>query len=168
MKTAIKRIFFFVYKIALQYRREKIYEFYKFPRTIKFDNVSFNGNISIGDFTYINEGSRIDSAKDSKVTIGKHCAIGRYVHITAKTHDLRQPTTDESHSSVSEIGKNTVIGDEVWIGDFVFIKDGITIGNNAIVGAHSMVNRDIEPFEIVAGVPIRHIRYNNNHYKFPQ
>ena len=37
--------------------------------------------------------------------------------------------------------------------------DGITIGDGAIIGAGSIVTRNISPYEIVAGVPAKHLRY---------
>ena len=37
--------------------------------------------------------------------------------------------------------------------------DGIKIGDGAIIGAGSIVNKDIEPYEVVAGVPARHLKY---------
>jgi maltose O-acetyltransferase len=168
MKIFVKKIAAVILRLASQYDRELIYKKYRFTSLVHFYNVSFDGNISIGDFTYINEGSRIDSGKSSKIVIGRHCAIGRYVHITAKSHDLKRPTTDDQHPVLLETENDTIIGDEVWIGDYVFIKDGVTIGNNAVIGAHSFVNRNVEPFEIVAGVPVKHIRYNTDHYKYPR
>jgi maltose O-acetyltransferase len=166
MKRIIRKAADYIYRFALQYQRERVYEKFQFPQTVRFYNVSFEGNITIGDFTYINEGSRIDTGKTSKIVIGRHCAIGRFVHITEKSHDLQRPTTDDQHPVLLETENDTVIGDEVWIGDYVFIKDGVTIGNNAVIGAHSFVNRNVEPFEIVAGVPVKHIRINKGHYKY--
>jgi acetyltransferase-like isoleucine patch superfamily enzyme len=170
MKKYIKELIFTICnKIVLyshQKRRESIYKQFGFPKTVRFDNVSFDGNIIIGERTYINGGGRIDSGKTSQVTIGSDCAIGRYVHITAKAHDFKRPTTDSENARHLEKEADTHIGNEAWIGDYVFIKQGVKVGNNAIIGAHSVVNRNVEPFEIVAGVPIKHIRFNTEHYKF--
>jgi acetyltransferase-like isoleucine patch superfamily enzyme len=93
-------------------------------------------------------------------------AIGRQVHITSKTHDFSLPTSDETHIVHITIEKDTVVGNYVWIGDKVFIKEGITIGDYAIIGANSVVIEDVKPFEIVAGIPARHIRFNSAHYKY--
>ena len=76
------------------------------------------------------------------------------------------PTSDESHPLHKTIEKDTVVGNYVWIGDKVFIKEGITIGDNAIIGANSVVIEDVKAFEIVAGIPARHIRFNVAHYKY--
>ena len=45
---------------------------------------------------------------------------------------------------------NCKIGHDVWIGP---------VGDGAIIGAGAVVLKDVAPYEIVAGVPARHIRY---------
>jgi len=51
------------------------------------------------------------------------------------------------------------IGSDVWIGDGAFIRSGVTIGDGAVVAARAVVNRDVPPYAIVAGVPAKVIRY---------
>lgn len=159
------------YRIYLLAKEYKIFLLKKsYPNvhpSVVLGNVEFVGkNIIIGKGSYINDGGVISSGKTSSVTIGEHCAIGRYVHITAKTHSLVRPTTDEETRILPETEKNTCIGDYVWIGDKVFIKEGINIGSFAIIAANSVVVKDVEPFEIVGGIPARHIRFNDKHYKY--
>lgn len=166
MRKLIKSILYKWYLLALQYEREIAYEQHGFPINVRFFNVSFDGNIEIGEFTYINDGTRVDSGKNSKVRIGRYCAIGRNVHITAKDHNLIRPTADDSHGVPLESECDTTIGNEVWIGDYVFVKSGVKIGDRAVIGAHSFVHRDVEPYEVVGGCPIKHIRLNSDHYKY--
>lgn len=165
-KQIVKKICRKIVDIGIQYQNEEIYAKFGFPYSVKFYNVSFEGNISIGKFTYINERSRIDSGQKSKIIIGDHCAIGRNVHITSKTHSLRQPTTDYLHNSIPHIEKDINIGNYVWIGDNVIILPGVSIDDYAVIGANSVVNRDIISFETVGGNPIKHIRLNIEHYKY--
>lgn len=131
-------------------------------------NCSLIGNINIGKHTYLNDGSTISSGNKSKVSIGKHCAIGRYVHITSKTHSFERPTSDENYINHEHYEKDTTIGHYVWIGDHVFIKQGIKVGNYAIIGANSVVTKDVKDFEIVAGLPAKHLRFNTQHYKYDE
>jgi virginiamycin A acetyltransferase len=51
----------------------------------------------------------------------------------------------------------TVIGDDVWIGFGAVVLSGVTIGRGAIVAAGSVVISDVQPYEIVAGNPARHV-----------
>ncbi len=50
------------------------------------------------------------------------------------------------------------IGNDVWIGEGVSILEGVRIGDGAIIGAASLVNKDIEPYGVYAGVPARKLR----------
>ena len=37
--------------------------------------------------------------------------------------------------------------------------DGVSIGIGAVVGAGAVVTKDVDDFEVVAGVPAKHIKY---------
>jgi len=51
------------------------------------------------------------------------------------------------------------VGNGVWIGYGVTIFTGVTIGDGAIVGACSVVSKDIPPYAVAYGNPIKIIRY---------
>lgn len=51
--------------------------------------------------------------------------------------------------------RKSVVEDDVWIGHGAIIIAGVNIGRGAIVAAGSVVNRDVEPYAIVAGTPAR-------------
>ncbi|MYL36432.1 CatB-related O-acetyltransferase [Halobacillus litoralis] len=52
-----------------------------------------------------------------------------------------------------------VIGNDVWIGSNVTILKGVTIGDGAVIAASAVVNKDVEPYSIVGGIPAKHIKY---------
>jgi hypothetical protein len=50
------------------------------------------------------------------------------------------------------------VGADAWIGAGATIRAGVTIGHGAVVGAGAVVTRDVEDYEVVAGVPARRVR----------
>jgi maltose O-acetyltransferase len=114
-----------------------------------------DGHIRLGAGSYVNDGTWLVARGNTTLTIGEGCRIGQNIRIETRSID---PDADLSGLTPAKEGDVT-IGDWVWIGMGTYIGPGITIGANAVVGANSVVTRDVEPFEIVGGVPIRHIRY---------
>jgi virginiamycin A acetyltransferase len=57
-----------------------------------------------------------------------------------------------------------VIGNDVWIGNSVTIMPGIKIGHGAIIGTNSLVTKDVEPYAIVGGNPVKLIRKRFDDY----
>ena len=98
----------------------------------------------------------VGSGKNSKVVIGKWCAIGYNTFIFAITHDPLMPTGPEDQRPAVE--GDIIIGDHVWVGANCYIREGVTIGDNAVIGANSVVTRDVPPYAIVGGAPARIIR----------
>lgn len=52
-----------------------------------------------------------------------------------------------------------IIGDNCFIGSGSYIAPGVTIGDSAIIAHHSIVTRDVPPFEIWGGKPARKISH---------
>ncbi len=52
-----------------------------------------------------------------------------------------------------------IVGHDVWIGRGVTIMGGVKIGNGAVIGANSVVAKDIPPYAIAVGNPVRVVKY---------
>ena len=117
-----------------------------------------DGRIRLGAGSYVNDGTWLIARGNTELTIGQGCRIGQYVRVETRSAD---PDADFS-AEVPNKEADVTIGDWVWVGLGSYIGPGITVGDNAVVGANSVVTRDVEPFEIVGGVPARHIRYKTS------
>ena len=51
-----------------------------------------------------------------------------------------------------------VIENDVWIGFNAVILKGVRIGKGAIIGACTVVSKDVPPFSVVVGNPMRIIK----------
>lgn len=117
--------------------------------------------IEIGDNTIIGEFTHITSC--NKIIIGKGVLTGRRVTITDNSHgkttleEMKIPPNKRALYSKGPV----LIEDNVWIGDNVVILPNITIGTSSIIGASSVVNRNIPPYSIAVGNPIKIVKTNN-------
>lgn len=55
------------------------------------------------------------------------------------------------------------IGNDVFIGANVTVLDGVSIGDGAVIGAGAVVSKNIPPYAIAVGCPIRVIKYRFPH-----
>lgn len=106
------------------------------------------GGLSIDADSVVNERCRLDTR--GQLFIGKGVSISSDVIILTADHDLMNPGFAYRESAVR-------IGDYVFIGTRATILPGVTIGQGAVVAAGAVVTRDVQDFEIVAGVPARPI-----------
>lgn len=102
----------------------------------------------------------------------KPARIGRYSSISDRcylflsgTHHSDFVTTfnfwdthlPQSHFAYSKGAP--VIGSDVLVNFDAIVLSGVTIGHGAIVAARAVVRQDVQPYEVVGGVPARHIRW---------
>ncbi|HMJ93971.1 MAG TPA: acyltransferase, partial [Allosphingosinicella sp.] len=59
--------------------------------------------------------------------------------------------------------RDTKVGTGASLGANCTIVCGVTIGEHAFVAAGAVVNRDVKPYAVVAGVPARHIGWMSRH-----
>ncbi len=147
----IKHVFFGKPRVANEVRNFQI-----------MHNSILSGDNVIGDHTYIGFNCIITSS-----TIGRYCSIANNVSIGIGEHKIKRVSTSSlfykrPFETLTE--KDCIIGDDVWIGSNVVVRRGVTIGNGAVIGANAFVNKNVKPYEIVGGIPAKHIkmRFNEN------
>lgn len=112
---------------------------------------SYGGRVFIGDDVSLNPGVVVYG--HGGVKIGDKTRIGTYTAIIPQMHnyaDVSRPIMEQGMTM-----KGIIIGSDVWIGAGVKILDGVNIGDGAILAAGSVVQTDVPPYGMVAGVPAR-------------
>ena len=175
MRRLLRKLLYWIVP-ELYMLRDKDYEFSRLLRyKNRFDEskhvliyapYSVNES-SIGEYSYIAINSHI-----SKATIGKFCSIGPNfvcgwgIHPTngISTAPMFYSTMKQNGMTLSEVDKieerkPIKIGNDVFIGANVTVLDGVTIGDGAVIGAGAVVSKDIPPYAVAVGCPIKVVRY---------
>jgi len=122
------------------------------PTAILFRNVTLLGKISMGAGSSISDNCSLNGASCG-IEIGEDVMIAPGCVIVAFNHAYAR--LDIPMSRQGWVEKPVRIEDDVWIGANCTVTCGVTIGKGSIVAAGSVVNRDVEPYSIVGGVPAR-------------
>ncbi len=105
--------------------------------------------IKIGPNCIIGPFSTLDGR--ATLTIGRNVNLAGEVLTIGGHHAVDSPTAE------GILGK-VVIEDNAWVAMRATILPGVTIGEGAYVAACALVNRDVEPYTLVGGVPAKKIR----------
>lgn len=118
--------------------------------------ITIGNNCSVGDLSRIVSGGRID--------IGDRVMIAHNVNILDNnSHPIdANERAEDFLSNYNNIDKHfdlkpspIVIEDDVWIGFNCIILKGVKIGRGAIIGAGAVVTKNVEPWTINVGNPLR-------------
>lgn len=154
-----------------KHKNLKLGLYVKITNSIVGQNVYLGNEVTlndsaIGDFSYINARTSVNRTK-----IGKFCSIASEVSFGLGKHPTNLVSTHPafyannksfrtfSDKTYFEEFEEIVIGNDVWVGNNSIVMGGITIGNGAIVAAGSIVTKNVKSYEIVGGVPAKHIKY---------
>lgn len=132
-----------------------------------------NSQITVGRFTYGYEHADVYQwGEGANLNIGSFCSIAGGMQVfLGGNHRVDWATTfpfgqvfrkslgEFDIPEHSQSNGDVVIGNDVWIGSKVTIMSGVTIGDGAVVGANATVAKDVAPYEIVGGNPVRHLKY---------
>lgn len=114
----------------------------------------------IGKNVYIGKNVHIECDCE----IGDYCLIANQVAFVGKhDHDFRavgypvrfSPWAGSHKLDSGSANEKIIVGQDVWIGYGAILLTGITVGKGAIISAGSLVVKDVEPYSIVGGVPVK-------------
>lgn len=132
-------------------------------KNLVFDPISSSfsyGSINVGDHVFI--GGR--AWFSGEIAISSYVMFGPGVTILGGDHEFKNTKIPMRFVKDNASRQGSIsIGRDSWIGANVTILKGVVVGDGAIIAAGAVVNRDVEPFSIVAGVPSRKIgmRFND-------
>ncbi|MFB6420257.1 MULTISPECIES: acyltransferase [Bradyrhizobium] len=119
------------------------------------------GQIRIGEWCYVGEGTRIWSA--ASIEIGNRVLISHSANVfdslthpigaAARHEQVRQIFTSGHPRELSLDEAPVRICDDAWVGAGAMVLRGVTVGEGAVVAAGAVVTKDVPAFSIVAGNP---------------
>ncbi len=116
----------------------------------KYDNLVVGENVFIGKKVFLDLPNSVIIKKDAVVSEG----------VTILTH---QDVGERALKKYFDRKDGAVTLEEgCWIGANATILCGIRVGKCAVVAAGAVVTRDVPDYEVVGGIPARHIRTLDN------
>lgn len=128
---------------------------------------------SFGDYSYC------DSDVNMIYTqVGKFASIASHVRINPGNHPMTRVSqhhftyrramygfaeADDSDFFNWRRENACTIGHDVWIGHAATVMAGVKIGTGAVIGAGAVVTKDVDPYQIVVGVPAEPLRLRFEH-----
>ncbi len=143
------------------------------PEIMEMDHV-YRG-VKIGKFTYGYKTFLEPWMSNIMVeSIGKYCSINSSARVWCKhvmggvsTYPFITEPFEHTKGIIDIMENNTdlcgegkiIIGNDVWIGANAVVLPNVRIADGSIIGAGAVVTKDVKPYQIVGGVPAKHIRF---------
>jgi acetyltransferase-like isoleucine patch superfamily enzyme len=123
---------------------------------------------SVGRWTYFGDGALAICAE-----FGAFCSVAPHVIVGGGRHPVGENVTTSPNfysarnnpwgdfpDAVSDETElpTTYIGHDVWIGYAAVILPGVRVGDGAVIGAGAVVTKDVDPYDIVTGIPAKRLR----------
>ncbi|MDD2594408.1 MAG: acyltransferase [Bacteroidales bacterium] len=121
----------------------------------KYDDNCYTPSLKIGNNVHLNFNCHIGCIK--KIIIDDNVLMGSNVLITDHSHGNSSIDDLNIHPELRAlVSKGPVkIEHDVWIGENVSVLPNVTIGHNSIIGANTVVNKNIPPYSIAKGNPLK-------------
>lgn len=114
--------------------------------------------IVIGDGCFLNRRCTLFADWGCAIRLGQNVWLGPEVMLWTGTHEVG-PKEQRCGRGISA---PVVIGNGCWLGARATVLAGVTIGDGCVVGAAALVNKEMPPDSLVAGIPARVLRRLSN------
>lgn len=116
------------------------------------------GNIKVGNDVSIGSGA-VFLVSDSRLIIGNKVMFGPNVTIVGGDHNTSAvgKYMYDVHEKQPGDDLDVIFEDDIWVGTGAIILKGVRVGRGSIIAAGALVNKDVLPYAIVAGIPARQI-----------
>jgi acetyltransferase-like isoleucine patch superfamily enzyme len=101
----------------------------------------------------------------NKVIIGDNVLLGSNIYITDHDHGIYDINTLNNSNPIERPidrvltnNGHVIINDNVFIGEYVVILKNVEIGIGSIIGSNSVVNKNIPPYSIAVGNPVKIVK----------
>lgn len=124
-------------------------------------DLSYDGGetwVEIGDDNVLREGVTVHRATRAErpTRIGSHCFFMAYSHVA---HDCEVGDHVILTNQVC-LGGHVTVGDYAILGGGTMVHQFVRVGAYAMVAGYLAVRKDVLPYSLVAGAPIKHYRLN--------
>lgn len=119
-----------------------------------------SGKISLGNYVHIAVGSMLFAGSEG-IVLEDYTGISSRCALYARSDDYTGEHMTNQIVPVEYTGVNgapILIGKHSIIGTGCTVLPGVTVGEGCSVGAMSLINKDLEPWGIYAGIPARRFR----------
>jgi len=109
--------------------------------------------VEIGDGTVVREYATVNrgTAESFRTTVGRNCLIMSYVHLAHDCH----VGDNVIISNGSQFAGHVTIEDRANVSGLCLVHQFVTIGQYCMVGGGSRVSKNVPPFVMVAGLPLK-------------
>jgi acetyltransferase-like isoleucine patch superfamily enzyme len=126
---------------------------------VKIKSVGGNGDLVIGENSYINSGTVVYTGNG--VQIGKGVLIAANCTLAPVNHEYRSRNKTILEQRFMPSRGGIIIEDDVWVGANTVICDGAIIRQGAVIGANSVVLGELEAYGVYVGSPLKLIKYRS-------
>jgi acetyltransferase-like isoleucine patch superfamily enzyme len=110
--------------------------------------ISFGYNLTIEDNCVIHKYVLLDDR--GELIIHEGSSVSDYANVYSHSHDLNDGMIITNHK--------TEIGPRARVTYHATVLSGVTVGEHGIVGAMGVASKDVEPYNVVAGIPAKTVK----------